>query len=158
MCDLGSGAGLPGIVLALARPDLQVVLLEPLLRRVRFLEETVADLGLRSVRVRRGRAQDVVGTLCVDVVTARAVAPLTRLVPWALPLLTPGGELLALKGDNGAAELAAATEILRSCGAASWRVERRGTGLPASDTTVVRVRAGANPPAAASDEVTGRIP
>lgn len=105
VCDLGSGAGLPGVVLALLRPDLDLVLLEPLLRRVTFLEEVVADLHLTGTTVRRGRAEEVAGSMAADVVVARAVAPLDRLAGWAGPLLRPGGQLLALKGDRAAAEL-----------------------------------------------------
>ena len=90
VCDVGSGAGLPGIPLALARPDLEITLLEPLLRRTTFLEEVVRLLGLDNVTVVRGRAEEMVGKLPpVDVVTARAVAPLERLAGWGLPLLRP---------------------------------------------------------------------
>ena len=112
--DLGSGAGLPGLVLAATRPDLTVVLVEPLLRRATFLTEAVEALGLRQVVVRRARAEELAGSLLVDAVTARAVAPLDRLVGWALPLLQPGGRLLALKGER-------ADEELRTCGAAVQR-------------------------------------
>ena len=109
--DVGSGAGLPGIPLALARPDLTVTLLEPLARRVAFLTECVRRLGLERVTVVRGRAEE--GPIRrqlggADVVTARAVAPLDKLAGWCLPLLRPGGLLLAMKGSTAAAELAAA--------------------------------------------------
>jgi 16S rRNA (guanine527-N7)-methyltransferase len=108
--DVGSGAGLPGIPLALARPDLTVTLLEPLARRVAFLTECVRRLGLERVTVVRGRAEE--GSIRrqlggADVVTARAVAPLDKLAGWCLPLLRPGGLLLAMKGSTAAAELAA---------------------------------------------------
>ena len=103
--DLGSGAGLPGLVLALQRPDVQVVLVESLQRRADFLVEAVAALGLRNTLVRRARAEEL--SLQVDVVTARAVAPLDKLAGWALPLLRPKGRLLALKGEKAAEELAA---------------------------------------------------
>ena len=108
--DVGSGAGLPGIPLALARPDLTVTLLEPLARRVAFLTECVRRLGLERVTVVRGRAEE--GPIRrqlggADVVTARAVAPLDKLAGWCLPLLRPGGLLLAMKGSTAAAELAA---------------------------------------------------
>ena len=108
--DVGSGAGLPGIPLALARPDLTVTLLEPLARRVAFLTECVHRLGLERVTVVRGRAEE--GPIRrqlggADVVTARAVAPLDKLAGWCLPLLRPGGLLLAMKGSTAAAELAA---------------------------------------------------
>ena len=108
--DVGSGAGLPGIPLALARPDLTVTLLEPLARRVAFLTECVHRLRLERVTVVRGRAEE--GPIRrqlggADVVTARAVAPLDKLAGWCLPLLRPGGLLLAMKGSTAAAELAA---------------------------------------------------
>lgn len=105
--DVGSGAGLPGIVLALARPDLQLTLVEPMQRRTGFLEECVAALALGdAVSVRRARAEQLHGLLAADAVTARALAPLRRLVPWCWPLVRPGGALLALKGANVQAELA----------------------------------------------------
>jgi 16S rRNA (guanine527-N7)-methyltransferase len=109
--DVGSGAGLPGIPLALARPDLSVTLLEPLARRVAFLTECVERLGLERVTVVRGRAEEdpvrrELGG--ADAVTARAVAPLDKLAGWCLPLLRPGGVLLAVKGSTAAEELAAA--------------------------------------------------
>ena len=112
--DVGSGAGLPGIPLALARPDLTVTLLEPLARRVAFLTECVDRLGLDRVTVVRGRAEE--GPIRselggADVVTARAVAPLDRLAGWCLPLLRPGGRLLAMKGSTAAEELAAAGSL-----------------------------------------------
>jgi 16S rRNA (guanine527-N7)-methyltransferase len=108
--DVGSGAGLPGIPLALVRPDLTVTLLEPLARRVAFLTDCVDRLGLERVTVVRGRAEE--GPVRrelggVDVVTARAVAPLDKLAGWCLPLLRPGGLLLAMKGSTAASELAA---------------------------------------------------
>jgi 16S rRNA (guanine527-N7)-methyltransferase len=108
--DVGSGAGLPGIPLALARPDLRVTLLEPLARRAAFLTECVEQLGLDTVTVVRGRAEE--GHIRrelggADVVTARAVAPLDKLAGWCLPLLRSGGLLLALKGSTAAEELAA---------------------------------------------------
>ena len=108
--DVGSGAGLPGVVLALARPDVSVVLVEPLLRRTAWLEEVVADLGL-DVEVVRARAQDCGRR--ADVVVSRAVAPLERLLGWCLPLVRPGGQVLALKGAAAADELAAAAPLLR---------------------------------------------
>ena len=141
--DVGSGAGLPGIPLALARPDLDIELLEPLQRRAIFLEEVVAALGLDRVRVVRGRAEDAVGAAGVDVVTARAVAPLSRLAGWCLPLLRPGGSLIALKGAQAMAELDAAADDLRRLGAVDWGVELCGHGLVDPPTIVVRVVLGA---------------
>jgi 16S rRNA (guanine527-N7)-methyltransferase len=110
--DVGSGAGLPGLPVAIARPDLSVTLLEPLLRRSAFLEEAVADLDLGDrVRVVRGRAEDHPEQY--DHVLARAVAPLPRLLGWCLPLLRRSGTLLALKGRSAAEEVAAARDVLR---------------------------------------------
>lgn len=140
--DLGSGAGLPGIVLALIRPDLSIVMLEPLLRRALFLNECVAELRLPNVRVHRARAEEVEGTLSADVVTARAVAPLARLAGWALPLLRPGGRLLALKGERAAAELVEARPILEGCDVRSAEVLRVGQGKVEQPTTIVRIVVG----------------
>jgi 16S rRNA (guanine527-N7)-methyltransferase len=137
--DVGSGAGLPGIPLALARPDLRIELLEPLLRRVVFLREAVSTLGLDHVQVVRGRAEDVRSADGVDFVTARAVAPLSRLAGWCLPLLRPGGSLIALKGSQASAELGAAAADLRRLGAVAWEVVTCGLGLVDPPTTVVRV-------------------
>ncbi len=137
--DLGSGAGLPGVVLALARPDLHVLLVEPLQRRVEFLVEVVATLSLRSVDVRRARAEELRSDVRADIVTARAVAPLGRLAGLALPLLRPGGELMAIKGRRAAEELADAQNMLRTLGAARSVVEQWGGTMLTEPTTVVRV-------------------
>ena len=118
--DVGSGAGLPGIPLALARPDLTGTLLEPLARRVAFLTECVDRLGLERVTVVRGRAEEGPVRRALggaDVVTARAVAPLDKLAGWCLPLLRPGGLLLAMKGSTAAAELAAVGSLPGAAGA-----------------------------------------
>ena len=135
--DVGSGAGLPGIPLALARPDLTVTLLEPLARRVAFLTECVRRLGLERVTVVRGRAEE--GPIRrqlggADVVTARAVAPLDKLAGWCLPLLRAGGLLLALKGTTAADELAASGSLP---GAADARVTQVGDP-PATVIVVTR--------------------
>jgi 16S rRNA (guanine527-N7)-methyltransferase len=139
--DVGSGAGLPGIPLALARPDVRVALLEPLERRVQFLHEALSVLGLeQQVRVVRGRAEDRstrTSLDAVDWVTARAVAPLDRLVRWCLPLLTPGGRLLALKGASVREEIDRYEQSMRSAGAAS--VEVREIGATSGTTTWVAV-------------------
>ena len=144
--DVGSGAGLPGIVLALRRPDLQVALVEPMQRRVAFLEEAVAGLGLTAtVRVVRGRAEDRDVRRSVgggDWVTARAVAPLDRLVKWCLPLVSPGGRLLALKGARAAEEVAEHQGALRRLGATEVAVRTLGRDLLAEPTWVVLVRRG----------------
>jgi 16S rRNA (guanine527-N7)-methyltransferase len=140
--DLGSGAGLPGLVLACARPDLTVVLAEPLLRRATFLSEAVESLGLRTVLVRRARAEELARSVEVDAVTARAVAPLDRLVGWALPLLRPGGRLLALKGSSAADELAAAGPALHRAGAVSSELVEVGSPDLGTAATVVVVERG----------------
>jgi 16S rRNA (guanine527-N7)-methyltransferase len=139
LVDVGSGAGLPGLPLAIARPDLTVVLLEPLLRRVTFLREAVQRLGLQRVEVVRGRAEEVAGRVSGQVVTARAVAPLDRLAGWCLPLVRPGGSLLALKGDRAEDELTAAAPHLAALGAGRWSVETYGRGLVEPPVRVVRV-------------------
>jgi 16S rRNA (guanine527-N7)-methyltransferase len=120
LVDVGSGAGLPGIVLAICRPDLHVVLAEPLLRRTTFLTEAVDALSLDNVRVERVRAEQMSGEM--DAVTARAVAPLDRLARWTLPLLRPGGRLVALKGASAGTELQAALPVLEGLGARHWEV------------------------------------
>ena len=117
--DVGSGAGLPAIPLAIRRPDLTVTAVEPMLRRVVFLEHVVSALGLPNARVVRGRAEDA--TVSAQLgrapwVTARAVAPLDRLVRWCLPLLGPGGRLLALKGRSASTEVHAAEREIVRCG------------------------------------------
>jgi len=145
LVDVGSGAGLPGVVLALARPDVEVVLVEPLARRVAFLEECRDRLGLDSVAVYRGRAEEpgVVRALGgVDVVTARAVAPLDRLAGWCLPLLRPGGRLLALKGDSAADELRTARPVLDRAGAAEAEIIDIGASVVSPATRVVVVKRG----------------
>ena len=140
--DVGSGAGLPGLALAIARPDLDVVLIEPLLRRSGWLAETVERLGLTSVEVRRARAEELAGTVSARVVTARAVAPLDRLATWCLPLVAADGELLAMKGQGAQAELDGAREQLRRLGAVAWEVVPIGAQILPDHTTVVPVRVG----------------
>jgi 16S rRNA (guanine527-N7)-methyltransferase len=142
LVDLGSGAGLPGIVLALMLPDVTVTLLEPMLRRVTFLEECVSALGLENARVCRGRAEDLAGQLSADVVTARAVAPLDRLAALALGLVRPGGIVLAIKGANARREVAAARHVLGRLGVRSVDVVRAGGGKVDPAATVVRLTAG----------------
>jgi 16S rRNA (guanine527-N7)-methyltransferase len=113
VADLGSGAGLPGIVLAAMRPDLQFTLIEPMERRTDWLNEVVEKLSLNNVKVLRARAEEVPSDLRFDAVTARAVAPVRKLVPLALPLLKPGGSLIALQGKNVAAEIEKADKLLK---------------------------------------------
>ncbi|MCL6668192.1 MULTISPECIES: 16S rRNA (guanine(527)-N(7))-methyltransferase RsmG [Streptomyces] len=146
VCDVGSGAGLPGIPLALVREDLKITLLEPLLRRTNFLTEVVELLGLDHVTVMRGRAEEVMGKLpSVHVVTARAVAPLDRLAAWGIPLLRPYGEMLALKGDTAEEELKAAATALSKLGAVETSILHVGEGVVDPPSTVVRVEVGESP-------------
>jgi 16S rRNA (guanine527-N7)-methyltransferase len=146
VCDVGSGAGLPGIPLALVREDLKITLLEPLLRRTNFLTEVVELLGLDHVTVVRGRAEEVMGKLPpVHVVTARAVAPLDRLAAWGIPLLRPYGEMLALKGDTAEEELKAAASALSKLGAVETSILHVGEGIVDPMSTVVRVEVGESP-------------
>jgi 16S rRNA (guanine527-N7)-methyltransferase len=111
--DLGSGAGLPGVVLSIGRPDLSVTLVEPLLRRATFLTEVIEELELPRLRVVRSRAEELHGVERFDVVTARALAPLPRLLDWGMPLVAPAGALLAMKGSSAADEVRAADPALR---------------------------------------------
>ena len=135
VADVGSGAGLPGLVWAIGRPDLSVTLVEPLLRRTSFLEEVVAELGLENVRVLRARAEEVDETF--DVVTARAVAALEKLAKWCMPLVAPGGVLLALKGRSAADEVQQAKRTLGRLGATATLI--RTYGELEVPTTVVEV-------------------
>lgn len=137
--DVGSGAGLPGVPLAVARPDLDIVLLEPMARRVSWLCEVADELEL-PVTVVRGRAEEratrdrVAG---VDVVTARALAPLAKLCGWCVPLARPGGALLAMKGASAADEVARDNEAMRAAGACDIQVLACGAGRIAEPATVV---------------------
>jgi 16S rRNA (guanine527-N7)-methyltransferase len=144
--DVGSGAGLPGIVLAVARPDLTVALVEPLARRTAFLDEAVAELGLAArVSVLRGRAEEFVGgprrghLSPAGIVTARAVAPLDRLAAWCLPLVAPGGRLLALKGASAGEEVAAHRKAVDRLGGGRPVVRHCGVDLLDPPTTVVEI-------------------
>jgi 16S rRNA (guanine527-N7)-methyltransferase len=114
VCDIGSGAGLPGLVIAIRRPDVSVTLVEPLLRRTTFLDEAVASLALTNVEVVRARAEALHGERAFDVVTSRAVAPMARLTEWSLPLVRTGGLFLAMKGSSVEAELGSAGPAIRA--------------------------------------------
>ena len=128
------------------RPSLEVILLEPLLRRSVFLEECVAELGLVNATVLRARAEEKIAAgIGADIATARAVAPLGRLAGWAAPLLRPGGQLLAIKGRSAAEEMAAAKPVLSRLGVRSAEVLQAGHGRVVSATTVVRVVMEARP-------------
>ncbi|SHN46833.1 16S rRNA (guanine(527)-N(7))-methyltransferase RsmG [Cryptosporangium aurantiacum] len=157
--DVGSGAGLPGLVLAIARPDLRVTLLEPLARRVAFLNEAVSALELSSVTVRRGRAEEVVGQVSAAIVTARAVAPLDRLAGWCLPLCEPSGKMLALKGSSAAEEITEHAAAVARVGGVSPRIVECGGGVVDPPTTVVEILRGGSVgpgPAAASRRDSSR--
>ena len=145
LIDLGSGAGLPGIVLAMLLPDVTVTLLEPMARRVTFLQECVAVLGLGNAEVRRARAEDVAGQLAADVVIARAVAPMYKLAGLAAGLARPGGLVLAIKGAGVAAEVSQARPELRRLGARDVQVLRAGSGMVDPAVTVVRFTVGRPP-------------
>ncbi|WP_231482584.1 16S rRNA (guanine(527)-N(7))-methyltransferase RsmG [Nocardioides sp. URHA0020] len=139
VCDVGSGAGLPGLVLAIARADLRITLVEPLLRRTTFLDEVVSTLGLTNVEVVRGKADALHGRVTYDVVTSRAVAPLERLLGWSMPLVAPTGALLAMKGSSVGEEITAAAAALHQWGCAEPEVLMLGEGWPVSPTIAVRV-------------------
>jgi 16S rRNA (guanine527-N7)-methyltransferase len=152
--DVGSGAGLPGVVLAVARPDLEVFLVEPQLRRTRFLEEIVQALGLVRVKVVRARAEEAVRRVPpADVVVARAVAPLGRLAGWCLPLALAGGRMLAVKGATAAEEVARDRAAVRRAGGSTPVVVTCGAEWiepPATVVEVTRERRSDSPPAGAA--------
>jgi len=139
VCDVGSGAGLPGLVLAIARPDLTVTLVEPLLRRTTYLTEVSEQLALTNVEVLRGRADDLHGQRGFDVVTSRAVAPLERLLGWSMPLVAPDGQLLAMKGSSITDEIKAAAGILSRLGCTDPVVLELGVGIISPQTFAVQV-------------------
>lgn len=141
VADLGSGAGLPGLVLAIARPDLHLELIEPLHRRVVWLQAAIEELGLDNVVVHEARAEALSGVVQVDAVTARAVARLAQLAQWAFPLLPPGSRLVALKGARAQAELDEDHAALIRLGTASAEVRIVGAQLP-EPTTLVEVTRG----------------
>lgn len=140
--DVGSGAGLPGLVLAVARPDVHLVLIEPMERRTDWLTAEAERLGLTNVTVERGRAEDVRPDPLLDQVTARAVSALSKLVPLCVPLLKLGGELLLMKGARVDAEVAAAEKVLREARASDAEVLVLGQGIVPEVTRVFRARVG----------------
>ncbi|HIW63955.1 MAG TPA: 16S rRNA (guanine(527)-N(7))-methyltransferase RsmG [Candidatus Stackebrandtia excrementipullorum] len=137
--DIGSGAGLPGIPLAIARPDIWVTLVEPMERRVTFLNEVVETLKLPNVEVLRARADAVSPKGKADVVTSRAVAPLLKLAHWCLPLARRGGEVLAIKGASAPDEVSKYLAANRKNAAHKPRVVECGAGLLTTPTTVIRL-------------------
>ena len=136
--DIGSGAGLPGLVLAIARPDVEWILIEPMERRVAWLTEQVDALGLDNVEVLRSRAEDWKRGPILDAVTARAVSALRTLVPLTAPMVRPGGELVLLKGASASIEIDGAQKQLRKFGISDARVEVVGEGVLDEPTRVVR--------------------
>lgn len=137
--DVGTGAGLPGVVVALMRPHLSVHLVEPMQRRVAWLEEVRAELGLTNVTIHACRAEELHGRLTAQAVTARAVAELSRLARWSLPLLAPGGRLVVLKGRRAREEVLAAERTLRRLGAADVRLHEVDLLRLGEPTTVVEL-------------------
>ena len=135
--DLGSGAGLPGIVLAAMRPQVQVVLVEPMERRTDWLHLVAGELQLTNVEVRRGRAEELVGTLRADVVTARALSALSNLFRWAAPLVRSGGQLCAIKGSRAAHEVAEAASSAAQYGWADVHVKEVETLTGVEVTRIV---------------------
>lgn len=137
--DVGSGAGLPGVVLAAMRPDLRTLLIEPMERRVAWLRNVLAQLELDSAEVIRGRAEEMRDRVAAQAVTARAVAPLSRLVPWTLPLLVEGGALLAIKGGRAAEEIQQAQAVIRREGGGQAEILTAETIEGVDPTTLVRI-------------------
>jgi 16S rRNA (guanine527-N7)-methyltransferase len=142
VADIGSGAGLPGVVLAVMRPQLEVILVEPMERRTTWLSEVVTELGLTNVQVKRGRAEEYHGAFEVDAVTSRAVAPLSKLVRLSMPLVRVGGEMVILKGRSVAEEVEPARKILRKYAAGDPDILEGTTVDGVESTTIVRVRRG----------------
>lgn len=136
--DIGSGAGLPGIPLAIARPDVNFTLIEPMERRHTWLTQQIEALGLTNVTAIRARAEELFDSHTFDQVTARAVAALSKLIPWAAPLVRYEGELVLLKGRNAEAEIEKAKKQIRKFGLEDVRVEEVGTDLDTEPTRVVR--------------------
>lgn len=137
VADVGTGAGLPGIVWAIARPDVHMTLVEPLLRRTRFLDDVVSDLGLTNVSILRRRAEDIDDRF--DIVTARAVARLDKLARWCVPLVTQGGGFLALKGASAPEEVEQARGVFEELRVRSIVVRTYGEHQLEIPTTVVEV-------------------
>ncbi len=141
----GLGGRPPGLALAIARPDLQLQLVEPMLRRTTWLSATVEELGLDNCTVHRGRAEEFAGVLAAPYATARAVARIDKLARWTFPLLADGGTLVALKGGSAAEELAAEDAALRRLGMTSSSVVTYGAGLLPVATTTLQITVGARP-------------
>ena len=137
VADVGSGAGLPGIPMAIAMPDSHFVLIEPMERRSNWMLEVIDELGLPNVEIRRARAEEVTD-LKFEIVTARAVAALDKLLRLCVPLLKPGGALIALKGSKAAEEIEAAKKLQKKLGIASFEIQICGEKFLAEPTSVVK--------------------
>nr|WP_243752915.1 16S rRNA (guanine(527)-N(7))-methyltransferase RsmG [Leucobacter ruminantium] len=144
VADIGTGGGMPGLVLAIVRPDARFLLIEPMERRCAWLNSQIERLGLENVEVRRGRAEEFHGAFEVDQVTARAVTALRKLVPLTAPLLRDGGEMLFLKGTSVEEEIRTAEKALRKHRVRDVAVEELGAGLLAETTRVFRARVGSH--------------
>ena len=141
--DIGSGAGLPGLVIAAMLPQTSVTLVEPMERRCAWLTEMVTTLGLTNVEVKRGRAEEFHGAFEADVVTSRAVAPLDKLARWSLPFLGPGGQLVILKGRGVVDEIGPARKVFKKAKMSEPEILEARTIDGAEPTTVLRsIRAG----------------
>lgn len=141
--DIGSGAGLPGLVIAIRRPDVSVTLIEPLLRRVRWLDEVVGELELGNVTIARGRAEALWDEVApADVVTSRAVSALENLAVWSVPLVRPGGWWLPMKGASVADEIAESRDLLTSVGVTEIDVVECGADVLHEPTIVARLAVG----------------
>jgi 16S rRNA (guanine527-N7)-methyltransferase len=136
--DIGSGAGLPGLVLAIARPDVQFVLIEPMERRVDWLRAESAELGLDNVLVVRARAEEAQLAAPLDQVTARAVTALSKLIPATAHLLRRGGEMVFMKGSRVDEEIQAAQKTIRKHGLSGVEVLILGEGIAPESTRVFR--------------------
>ncbi len=140
VCDVGSGAGFPGLVLAIARPELEVTLVESMERRTEWLRYAIDTVGVTNVEVIRARAEELHGVKQFSVVTARAVAALDTLLRWTWPLVSPGGRVLAMKGERAYDEVRGAQKVLRRFAAVA-EVHDVASPLDGSVTNVVEVRA-----------------
>lgn len=140
VADIGTGGGMPGLVLAIVRPDAHFIFIEPMERRCAWLQEQLDTLGLTNAEVRRGRAEEYHDAFEVDQITARAVTALRKLVPLTAPLLVDGGEMLFLKGASVDAEIETAEKALRKHRVRDVRVEELGAGLLAETTRVFRAK------------------
>jgi 16S rRNA (guanine527-N7)-methyltransferase len=138
--DIGTGAGLPGLVLAIARPDVDFVLIEPMERRVAWLDEQVEHLSLSNVTVRRARAEEVAQEFTLDQVTARAVSAFSKLIPLTVPLVRTGGELVFMKGINAEREVDAASKAIRKYHLEDVEVLTLGAGQVDEVTRAIRAR------------------